>query len=211
MLIPNDPCASIRTKIAKTSNELQLAQRVLASAGADKTQLIALIGQLEARLDVLAEELAVCTSHIFFASKTGLTTNSGLSSREPWPIPYSLSGAEGRVTPGSTLNIDIDGVCPFDLSPLDGVTGPRTARTGFEVTLSGAPSARTKLNFTGQGIGSLPQYRKGIAPNWDLVVNEPGKQIWEGRHVINPASHIVGRLLPWDRWKSLSPNVRATQ
>jgi hypothetical protein len=192
MLIPTDPCAPIRTKIAKTSRELQLAQRALASAGADITQLVALIGQLEARLNVLTEELAVCTSHIFFASKTGLTTNSGLSKLEPWPISYALSGAAGRVTPGSILNIDIEGVCPFELSPLDGVTGSRTPRTGFEVTLSGVPSARTKLNFTGQGIGSLPQYRKGITPNWDLVINEPGKQIWEGRHVINPASHIVG-------------------
>lgn len=127
-----------------------------------------------------------------FATQHGKTTNSGTVS-SPWPIPYALAGAEGKIAPGSILNVDIDKVCPFEL-PHDGVHGPKTPRAGFKVSISGDENNKTIIRFTGHGIGSLPEYRgENGRSAWRLraPMTGPGINLWEGQHlVLNPADGV---------------------
>lgn len=58
-----------------------------------------------------------------FATQHGKATNAGTVS-SPWPIPFALAGANGAIQPGSTLHVDIDGVCPYELFPRDDKHGP---------------------------------------------------------------------------------------
>lgn len=128
-----------------------------------------------------------------FATQHGKATNAGTVS-SPWPIPFALAGANGAIQPGSTLHVDIDGVCPYELFPRDDKHGPVTPRIGFKVLLSGQAGNEITIKFTGHGIGSLPQYRgeSGRTAWLPLPNAEPGISLWEGKHVIQPESHVVG-------------------
>ncbi|HMT94764.1 hypothetical protein [uncultured Thiothrix sp.] len=132
----------------------------------------------------------------YFANRNGETTNSGESIDQAWPIAYALSGAAGKIRPGSTLNVDIDKVCPYELKN-DDIHGPRTPREGFQIWLSGEENNKTIIKFTGHGIGSLPMYRgeSGKTAWRHLGVPDnisPDLNLWEGQHIIQPERHAIG-------------------
>lgn len=129
----------------------------------------------------------------FYAHKDGKRTNSGLAATEPWPISYALAGADGKIPPGSTLHVNIVNVSPYELFPRDDIHGPKTPQVGFKVSLSGLPSKKTTIIFSGRGIGSLPEYRGQMGLTaWKPLSISPGMNIWEGNHVIQPVASIVG-------------------